>query len=221
MLLRAVAYFFSVIFHPLLMVTYMLLILLLVDPYLFGTNNVAGGMRNILMIFFSTFFIPIISVFLMKALNLIPSLELKNAQDRIGPFIVTGVFYLSTYYLIYRSPDVPVAFKACFLGAVIGLFLAFFITLFSKISLHAVGMGGLLAMVIITMARSSLSSFIVNTGVFGIIEVSLFALLNVVILLCGIVGTSRLLLDAHRPKDLYGGFLVGIATQFIALSIFT
>ena len=217
-MVKSVAYFFSVIFHPLLMVTYMLLILLLVDPYLFGENSVQGGMRNILMVFFSTFIIPLISVLLMKALKLIPSLDLKNSEDRIGPFIVTGVFYLSTFYLVYRIPEMPVAFKACFLGAVIGLFIAFFINLFSKISLHAIGMGGLLGMVMITMQRTQLSYFLINTGIFGVVEVSLFGLLMATILVCGIVGSARLILDAHEPKDLYGGFLVGLATQFIALS---
>lgn len=221
MLLKSIAYFFSIIFHPLLMVTYMLLMLLSVDPHLFGTNSVKGGLDNIMMIFASTFFIPIISVLMMKALKLIPSLELRNAQDRIGPFIVTGVFYISTYYLIYRNPNMPVAFKACFLGAVIGLFLAFFITLFSKISLHAVGMGGLLGMVLITIQRPELFPFVWNAGVFGMFEVSLFKLLSTTILVCGIVGTSRLILDAHEPKDLYGGYLVGLATQFIALSFFS
>jgi membrane-associated phospholipid phosphatase len=221
MLLKSIAYFFSIIFHPLLMVTYMLLMLLSVDPHLFGTNSVKGGMDNIMMIFASTFFIPIISVLMMKALKLIPSLELKDAQDRIGPFIVTGVFYISTYYLIYRNPNMPVAFKACFLGAVIGLFLAFLITLFSKISLHAVGVGGFLGMILITIQRSELFPFVCNTGVFGMVEVSLFGLLSTTILICGIVGTSRLILDAHEPKDLYGGYLVGLATQFIALSFFS
>jgi len=199
----------------------MLLILLLVDPYLFRANSVQGGMRNILMVFSSTFFIPIVAVLMMKALKFIPSLELRNAQDRIGPYVVTGVFYLSTYYLVYKDPNMPVAFKACFLGAVIALFIAFFINLFSKISLHGIGMGGLLGMVIITMTRARLPSFHINTSIFGMIEVSLFNLLIMTIFFCGIVGTSRLILDAHKPKDLYGGFLVGFATQFIALFLLT
>lgn len=199
----------------------MLLVLLSVNPHLFGPDRTNGGLRIILMVFFSTFFIPIISVLMMKALKLIPSLELRKAEDRIGPFIVTGIFYLSTYYLIYRSPEMPVAFKACFLGAVIGLFLAFFITLFSKISLHAVGVGGFLGMVLITVQQSELFPFVWNTGIFGMVEVTLFGLLTTTILMCGMVGTSRLILDAHEPKDLYGGYLVGLATQFIALSFFS
>jgi len=221
MLLKSIAYIFSVIFHPLLMVTYMLLILLSVNPHSFGPERAAGGIRIILMTFFSTFFIPLISVLMMKALKLIPSIELKNAEDRIGPFIVTGVFYISTFYLVYRNPNMPVAFKACFLGAVIGLFLAFFINLFSKISLHAVGVGGFLGMVLITVQQSELFPFVWNSSILGMVEVGIFGLLTTAILVSGIVGTSRLILDAHEPKDLYGGYLVGLATQFIALSFFS
>lgn len=220
MVFKRLAYFLSVIFHPLLMVTYMLLILLVVDPYPFK-NGSEGSTKDILLIFFSTVFIPLVSVLLMKALKLIPSLELRNAQDRIGPFIVTGIFYLSTFYLIYKLHYIPNIFKACFLGSVIGLFVAFFINLFSKISLHAIGMGGLLGMVMITIARSNISSFVLDVGTWGRFEISLFSLLIVTIILSGMVGTSRLILDAHEPKDLYGGFLVGVATQFIALSLLT
>jgi len=199
----------------------MLIILLMVDPYKFGTTSVEGDMRTVMLVFFSTFFIPFVTIALMVALKLVPSIELKNSQDRIGPFIVTGVFYLSIFYFMYRIPHIPDNFKACFLGAVMGLFIAFFLNLFSKISLHGVGMGGLLAMVIITVTQSDISYFTVNMGFFGMREFSLFSLLVTSILACGIVGSARLVLDAHEPRDLYGGYLIGFSTQFIALGILT
>ena len=220
-MLRYLAHFFSLAFHPLLIVTYMLLIMLMVDPYLFGKNSVQGGMLQVIAAFASTFFIPAFSVLMMRALGLISSFEMEDRMDRIGPMIVAGVFYLAYFYLMYLSPDIPMRFKIFLLGAVIGLFIAFFITLFTKISLHAVGMGGLLGMFVITMLYTRHSSFVLHTGIFGMVEISLNALLITIILLCGIVGTSRLLLNAHQPKDLYGGYLVGFASQFIALTILT
>ena len=196
---------------------------MMVDPYSFGTNSVlkGDGPRILLVVFASTFFLPLIVVLLMKALGFIPSLELKKAEDRIAPFIATGFFYLSIFYVMYRDPEIPVNFKACFLGAVIGLFIAFFLNLFSKISLHAIGVGGLLGLVIITIASSQLSSFVFYSETFGSLEISFFSLLVATILICGLVGSARLFLDAHVPKDLYGGFLVGLSTQFIALAILT
>ena len=159
-MLRYFAHFFSIVFHPLLIVTYMLLIILMVDPYLFGKNSVEGGMLQLVAAFLSTFFIPAFSVFMMRALGLISSIEMEDRMERIGPLISTGIFYLAFFYYMYISPDIPIEFKIFLLGAVIGLFIAFFITLFSKISLHAVGMGGLLGMVIITVVLTQHSSFV-------------------------------------------------------------
>jgi len=42
-------------------------------------------------------------------------------------------------------------------------------------------------------------------------------ILMVVIVLAGLVGTARMLLGAHTPPELYGGYMVGFLTQFIAL----
>ena len=216
-MLRLTAYFFSVLFHPLMIITYMILIMLMVDPYMFGVHSVEGGMLEVIRAFASTFFIPAIAVMMMKALGFVSSFEMKDPQERIGPYIVTGIFYLAYFYAMYRNPDMPRIYVAFLLGSVVGLFLAFFLNLFSKISAHGVGMGGLLGMVLITVFRTKQTTFMIQLG--GAMEISLNTLLILTIIFCGIVGTSRLLLNAHEPKDLYGGFLVGIATQFIALNI--
>lgn len=215
---RFFAYFFSVVFHPLLMFTYMLVLLLVINPYSFGLSILGNKDVFVLMVFLSTFLIPAFSVFLMSALGLVSSIELKEKNERIGPYILTGVFYLWIYINIHHNPDIPIEFKVCGLGATIGLFVAFFINLFSKVSMHAVGVGGLLGMVVITMFRLSYESFIFNIGS-NAFQMSMHSLLMLVILICGGVGTSRLFLGAHEPKDLYIGFLIGFVTQFLALMI--
>ena len=116
--------------------------------------------------------------------------------------------------MFYRNSEIPNACTIFMVGSSIGLSVAFFINLFSKISLHALGMGGLLGMVVITMIYFSYGHFSV-----GEMALSMNTLLMVVIILCGLVGTSRLLLEAHEPMDLYGGFFIGFGTQFLALSL--
>lgn len=215
-MMRLFAYFISVLCHPLFILTYMLLILLTVNPYLFGVNNLGDSSFLILMVFFSTVFIPGVAILLMKLLGLIQSIELDESQDRIGPYIITGVFYLWTFRTILDNPNIPIAFKIFVLGATIALFLSFFINLFSKISMHTVGMGGLLAMIAITMFQYSHGVFWVNFP-FGKFELTMTQLLMFVILLSGLVGTSRLLLKAHNPQEIYGGFFIGFVAQFIAM----
>ncbi len=220
-MLKTLAQVISFVFHPLLIVTYMLILLLLVNPYLFGVNHIGDGQSVLLIIrtFFSSFLIPAVAVVVMRFLGLVQSLDLKERTDRIGPYIITGVFYSWLFINFFNSPKIPTAFASFVLGATIGLFLAFFINIFSKISAHAVGMGGLAGMVIITMMLFSYDTFIVESALIGSVEISMNTLVVLAVILAGLVGTCRLALEAHEPRDLYGGYLVGFATQFIALRI--
>ncbi len=215
--MRVFAQIISVLFHPLLGLTYMLLLLLLINPYLFGVNSVGDSKTLILLIFSSTFLIPAFAVGMMKMLGLIETLEMKERQERIGPYIITGVFYLWMFRNFLDNPEIPTAYTSFVLGPTIALFVAFFINNFSKISIHAVGMGGLVGMIVITMLLFSYGTFTIDTKAFGVIEMSVSTLLMISIILTGLVGTCRLLLKAHHPRDLIRGFLVGFATQFIAL----
>ncbi len=218
-MLKSLAQVLSFVFHPLLIVTYMLVLLLLVNPYLFGVNSIGDKDSKLLVlrVFLSTFFIPAFALAMLRFTGMVKSLEMKSRQERIGPYIITGIFYIWMFRNFLSSSQVPTAFTCFLLGASIGLFIAFFINIFSKISAHAVGMGGLLGMVVITMLLFSYDTFTLNSTIVGMVEVSMNWVLIFTILIAGLVGSSRLLLQAHEPMDLYGGYLVGFASQFIAL----
>jgi membrane-associated phospholipid phosphatase len=217
--MRLTAQIISVIFHPLLILTYMLILLLLVNPYLFGVNSVKESGAFILRVFFTTSFLPAFAIFLMLKLGFIHTLEMRDKQERIAPFIATGVFYLWVFRSVLEDSNIPTAFLIAVLGTTIGLFICFLISLFFKISLHATGMGGLMGMVLIIMWLYSHGSFTVNLPVWGWSEVSINLLLMVCIILAGLVGTARLLLKAHTPREIYSGFIIGLFCQYIALKI--
>ena len=166
---------------------------------------------------FSTFFMPVLMVGMLKKLELVNSIELAERQERILPYIITGFFYIvMTVFFIYH-PDMPNAFTSFVLGTTIALFTAFVINLFSKISAHAVGMGGLVGMVIISMWQFSHGVIQLQFTEQLSLQINVILILAVVIILAGLVGTARLQLKAHVPQDLYGGYMVGFIAQFIAL----
>jgi membrane-associated phospholipid phosphatase len=41
-----------------------------------------------------------------------------------------------------------------------------------------------------------------------------------VFLMAVAVGSARLVLRAHKPEEVYGGYLIGIASQLLAIRIF-
>jgi len=217
MVLRSFAHLLSIVFHPLLLLTYMLVILRMVNPYIFGAGRNSDILLFVIIIFMSTFLIPLVGIVMMRFLGLINSFQMHDKRERIGPYILTGIFYIWMFRNLYEHPDIPLAYKVFVLGATIALFLAFIINLFSKISMHAVGMGGLVGMVVLTMLLFSYNTFLLHTGLFGTIQVSMNALLMLTIILAGMVCTARLLLKVHTLQDIYGGFVVGFSTQFIAL----
>lgn len=205
----------SYVMHPLLMLTYMLVMLLLVNPYLFGVHSFADQQARVLLagVFLSSFFIPAVAVLMLRFTGLLRSLEMPNKEDRIGPYIITGVFYLWLFRNFLDKGKVPEIFVSFTLGATIGLFLAFFINIFSKISIHAVGMGGLVGVIVLILVVFPGYDFMDAAGV-RLLDMRL--LLICCILLSGLVGTARLYLRAHEPMDLWGGYLVGFAAQLIA-----
>jgi len=59
-----------------------------------------------------------------------------------------------------------------------------------------------------------------SLGGLGVYNIHINLVLGIVILLCGIVASSRLFLGAHKTTDITGGFLVGVISQIIAFRIF-
>src|SRR5690606_6138032 len=163
---------------------------------------------------------PFVAITMMKFLGLISSFDMKDRHERIAPYIITGALYLWIFRNVLNNPSIPQPYTIFVLGATMGLFVAFFINLFSKISMHAVGMGGLVGMLFLTVSFYSYPTFSIYLGIYAF-ELKTYSLLLLAIILSGIVGTSRLLLDAHKIHDLLGGFIVGLGTQFIALPIIT
>lgn len=221
-ILRNIAHGVSLAFHPLLIPTYMLVLLLLINPYLFGINSIGeqAGRLTLLLVFLYTFFMPTVCIVVMRFLGMIDSFQMPDKTDRIGPYLLTGLLYLWVFYNFLNTGQVPTAFTAFMLGVVIALFLAFFVNIFSKISAHAVGVGGLVAMVLITLLRFSFPFFSLDLGTLGAYNVSVGIVLLLVIFVAGLVGSARLLLNAHEPIDLYGGYLVGFTAQMIAYRFF-
>ena len=213
-LFRVPARIISALFHPLLILTYMLILLMLINPYAFGVHQLGEGRSDLLIIyvFLTTFLIPGMAITMMRTLALIPSLAMEDRRNRIGPFIATGVLYLWLYISFSSNPELPIIFKSAILGSTIALFVAFFLNLFSRISLHAVGMGALVGLITVAMLLFSYRHFQIGDQMF-----SMYGLLFVAIILAGLVGSARLILDKPEPINLYGGYLVGFATQVIAL----
>ena len=207
----------SALFHPLLLPTYIFLLLVGINPYLFGTTELGDSraMSNLILIFLDTFIIPVVAIFIMARLNMINSMMMEEKSERIGPLLLVMVLYFWIYWNFNKGNEMPTLFNSFMLGVVIALVVAFVINLLDKISLHATGMGGLVAVSLILVGVYGSNSIRVGDVLVGSRLVVLLTLL-----LAGLVGAARLALGAHDKLQLYVGYSLGFVAQFVALKFY-
>ncbi len=209
--MKSVFVLLSYILHPLFILTYALIILLAIDPFSFGSSTISEQLPLIVICFVYTVLFPLISMMVMKLIGFVDSLEMADRQERIGPLIITIVFYTWMYLNVRHNPGVPESFTVIALGSVFALGLAFLVNVFDKVSLHSVGIGGLVGFVALLIF-----TFDYEWINFGNHSIQLVTFLIALVLVAGAVGTSRLFLDAHKPPQIYGGLVIGVLGQLAA-----
>lgn len=186
----------STLFHPIVMPTIGIMLYFLVttkqiEPY--------QKLLAILIIFGTTYFTPLVLLFLLKSLKKIDSYQLKKRKERKLPLAIMVVLFYALGNLFKRIlilEEISLLFHATSLGLIITYFLLNF-SIKSSIHLLSIGIScGFFMMVALKSDESYMLIIIIN------------------FLIAGLLGSARLHLKAHSPKEVYFGFLIGISTVF-------
>ena len=201
--LRLLGHVVSFIFHPLFIPSYITAFILFVDPYAFaGMTNRDKGFKLISVVF-TTGFLPLFSVALMKQLGFIKSIFLRSQKDRIIPYIASMVFYFWAWYVsrnLHDSPALTAMLLAVFLSCIAGMMA----NIYYKISMHGIAAGALFIL-FVWMASN-------GTVVMG-------SWLALAILVTGLVCTARFIVSDHNGFEVYSGLMVGALCQLVAIGI--
>jgi len=148
----------------------------------------------LLVIIITTVALPSYFIFALKRGGHISGYELDSLKDRRIPLIFVSGILLFNYFLIVRS-QLPHPFPLYFLCVSFTSLAAMCISLFYKISLHAIGIGFLtgLAPVFSVIGSSDMRWYLIMFLLGG-----------------GIVSLSRIVLGAHTRAQIYWGFLLGV-----------
>jgi hypothetical protein len=199
-ILRKIAIAISYLFHPILMSVYIFFFINTCYPFVFAHMGKVVKMQVFMALAVNTIAFPVITVLIMQKLGFANSLQLRTQRERILPYIAMSLFYFWTFMVI-RNLAIGELFTHIMLGASISIFMAFFLNNFYKISIHSVGAGNFVA---VALVLTMLSNF------------NLEAELLVAIMMAGVIGSARLYLKAHRSRDIYTGYMIGILAQLIA-----
>jgi hypothetical protein len=212
--MRNFSYGISVLFHPLFMSAYFLLFLYMLNPVFIDIADKTATLF-IIQLLAATIVFPMVAIFMMKGLGFIDSVEMKDHKERVGPLLTTSIFYIWMYLNFKRSSYVPDYITYFLLGCTVSLFVSFFITLFYKISLHAVAIAGLICGLYIVKTKYFFYEFILPLiGKTYVINADILIL--VLLLVCGLIGTCRIFLKEHTTTQIYTGYAVGSLSMAIA-----
>ena len=200
--IRAMANIISYIFHPLFIPAYATAFLLFVDPYTFAGASHYRKIMRLIAVILNTALLPGFAVFLMWRLKLIQSMHLRTQKERIIPYAAAMIFYFWAWYVFHGQKDTPVPFLNFLLGSFLAVCAAWFLNIIAKVSMHAIGVGGLAAFFLL-QAFSQQDV----TGIY----------FSIAILIAGLVCTARLIVSDHSQKEIYLGLIAGIICQVIAV----
>jgi hypothetical protein len=149
----------------------------------------------LIMVVLCTFVIPLSMIPFFMYQKMIFDIQLSRSRERYIPLVLSFSLFLFCYFLLRRIP-IPPDYKAFCLGCALSVLIVLLVTYKWKISLHMVGIGGLAGLI---------GYLIVH------MQVNLEFYLILTLLAAGLVGTARLILEAHKPFEIYTGFLIGYA----------
>ncbi len=185
----------SVVFHPLLLPTFMFFVIFRFAPQAFRPLSEEAAPYVLLALTTTTFVIPALSMLTLKLTGTIKSLHLEGRSDRIIPFVFISVFYGVSTYMFYSKINLNPVLIHLLLITTLLIVLVTIITFFWKISIHSAGMGGvtgfLLALVKLFPGSPLLGPFILA------------------LLLLGWIMTARLVLNSHDSWQVMAGALLG------------
>lgn len=193
------ANFLSYIFHPLFTPILGMVLIFLVFPYQFDYRLVRV---SFVLVFLTTIIFPGVSAYFFLKMGLVKSLKMEDASDRRYPFLVSIASYVLLSQFFLKLP-LPLEFAVFAIGAAISSLIALLFLSYAKISIHLLAFGGIVGGLL---------------GIAGQYFLNVAPLLAVLFLLAGMLGTARLVLKAHKLREIYLGFATGFIVEFLLIN---
>lgn len=158
----------------------------------------------LLMFYLFTVFLPTALIRFYRRYQGWTLIELGSRERRAIPYVRSIFSYLLCYYIM-AATHVPHFMGSILIAALVIQVACAIINLFIKISTHTAAIGG------VTGALLAFSVIFSFNPVWW---------LCIVLLLAGMVGTSRMILRQHSLRQVVLGFLAGVACSFVSVLLF-
>ncbi|MBR6433640.1 MAG: hypothetical protein IKS70_04445 [Bacteroides sp.] len=148
-----------------------------------------------------TILMPTLTIFIFRKINGLSPDDLTDRKKRYVPFILTITPYTFCLLMMHRL-NIPWYMIGIILAALVTMVVCVLANLKWKLSEHMAGAG------------TVVGGLVAFSALFGYNPVWWLCLF---ILVAGLLGTSRIILQHHTPGEVMGGFAVGLVCSLLAL----
>lgn len=201
--MKKIARVLSYLFHPLLMPSLGLLILLNSGTYL-SLFDPAVKRAIMFVLVLGTLVFPLMMLPILYYRNLVSSFKDATREEQLIPQIIILILYIITFVYFNRLP-LSRMIHAYVLSASLVLFLVMLLNLRFNICIHSAALGGISGLII-----ALIYSF--GTPMEGILILSLLA--------GGLSGSSRLALGIKQWWEVLLGYLLGFLVVLLTILIY-
>ena len=198
--LKRVAKMLSVVFHPLFIPLYGLLIIYS-SPTLLSFIPLQVKRMILVLVVANNVLLPTALAIVLYARGAITSLHARRRSERILLLTFALLMYCLTAFVLLRI-QVPTLFKAYLVSIAVVTLVTLLITVKYRISMHSIGFGGLLVLLIFMIS---------------LYHISMVWQLFAVVLAGGAVMSSRIYLEDHSPDEVWSGLFAGAAVMAVSL----
>ena len=197
------AQFISVVGHPLFMPVYAMILIFEFNPFidLQVPKRIQAIILTILSVF--TILLPLITAIFLQKLGVVKSIYMRTVEERKWPFLLSVLWYYLGFEVL-TNLALPISLYLLMIGAISVVLIAHFITLRWKISVHMLGIGGVIGAMIGLSQRFKFDHFY---------------LILILFFIAGLIGYARLKTNSHNYRQVYAGFILGIIVEWIAVSL--
>lgn len=192
---------FSYILHPIFIPVYTAIFYFFFYDSYYTNPEIYFAIFQIVII---TILLPILFFFVLRTAGKVDSIMISEISQRKIPLIIQcflTIILVRKSITLVHFPEFHFFFLGGLISTILALVLLFFRT---KASLHLV-------------AISALTIFIIGLSIHN--QTRNINLIAFLVLMNGVVASSRLEMKAHTPKELVIGFLLGIIPQLILLHL--
>ena len=149
--------------------------------------------------------VPMVLILLLKKMGMIEDVGLNGRQERLVPYIITIICFGATAWFM-AAKGAPLWLSLFFAGGALATVICTVVNFWWKISAHAAGIAGVVAL-LIRIEKD------------GSAEPELFFWLILTLLLTGLLGSARVWLGRHTVWQVLAGYAVGFCSVFFLTMI--